>query len=379
MECIWNVPQWPNVIYDERQVGPLFERYQYEKGFVDALFSVLDRATQQRIHAETLAWETVKSSEIEGERIAYDSVLSSVAKHLDIAMEIKAKDDVYARNVSQIILDAILKTKDPMSLERLFRWHRLLFTASSPAFAPRQIGSFRTGAVYVMQGMQFGNGEPVYEGIPEDRIEENINHLISYVNGDNEQRPLVKSAVVSLLFVAIHPFSDGNGRLSRALSDYVLARGESQTLKSFSISKAIMQKRGEYYQQLRLCTGQDTSLDITSWIVWYLNLGIEGLETAKKTFHTAIQLGNLVRSLDPKLFNSRQIMMLVRLVDGTFFGKLTKEKWMKLTGCAAPTAVRDINDLLNHGFLTRSAEGGRSTSYMLSEQLEKRLGQTTKM
>jgi Fic family protein len=56
--------------------------------------------------------------------------------------------------------------------------------------------------------------------------------------------------------------------------------------------------------------------------------------------------------------------MIDRLLNG-FEGKLTSSKWAQLTKCSQDTALRDIDDLIARGVLTRDAEGGRSTSYSL--------------
>ena len=70
-----------------------------------------------------------------------------------------------------------------------------------------------------------------------------------------------------------------------------------------------------------------------------------------------------MKSLDPNEFNSRQMSMLYRLADGSFFGKLTTDKWMKLTKCSKTVAFRDIRDLVRKGFLIPSDEAGRNQGY----------------
>jgi Fic family protein len=64
--------------------------------------------------------------------------------------------------------------------------------------------------------------------------------------------------------------------------------------------------------------------------------------------------------------NERQRLMVNHLLDG-FEGKLTAEKWAKITKCSHNTAVRDISDLIKKGVLVQNPEGGRSTSYRMVE------------
>ncbi len=63
-------------------------------------------------------------------------------------------------------------------------------------------------------------------------------------------------------------------------------------------------------------------------------------------------------------FNDRQRAMIERLFEG-FEGKLTSSKWALLTKSSQDTALRDIDDLVAKGVLTKDAAGGRSTSYSL--------------
>ena len=62
--------------------------------------------------------------------------------------------------------------------------------------------------------------------------------------------------------------------------------------------------------------------------------------------------------------NERQVKVLNRVLDG-FEGKLTSKKWAALCKCSPDTALRDINELIALGVLTKAAAGGRSTAYEL--------------
>ena len=63
------------------------------------------------------------------------------------------------------------------------------------------------------------------------------------------------------------------------------------------------------------------------------------------------------------------MMMLYRLADRSFYGKLTSEKWMKMTKCQSATATRDLSGLTEHGLLIRVGDGGKGTYYVLNPSL----------
>jgi len=66
--------------------------------------------------------------------------------------------------------------------------------------------------------------------------------------------------------------------------------------------------------------------------------------------------------------NQRQKKVLNKLL-GDFEGKLTREKWMKLTKASSRTALRDIDELIRLDILEQEEAGGRSTSYRLKKSL----------
>jgi Fic family protein len=76
-----------------------------------------------------------------------------------------------------------------------------------------------------------------------------------------------------------------------------------------------------------------------------------------------------MKSLDPNEFNSRQMSVLYRLADSSFFGKLTTEKWMKMTTCSKTVAFRDIQHLVRKGFLISSDESGRNRGYYFNPKV----------
>lgn len=159
------------------------------------MFGILDPDMRNRIHARSLTDEILSSLEIEGEKISYDSVYSSICKRLDIYLERKAKTDQYAEDVSTLVLDATGNLKY-LSTARIKQWHSLLFS-SMPGIKPTVIGDYRQGHVYIRKE----NGresEIIYECLPAERIDAEMEKLIEFINGDNEKNPLVKSAVVSL-------------------------------------------------------------------------------------------------------------------------------------------------------------------------------------
>jgi len=370
MHTIWENPDWPCYVFDEQVVARAYDAYLIQKQVTDIVFGFLDSDVRIRMHAQSLSEEIQSSLEIEGESIAYESVFSSICRKLDVHLEQSAKSDRYAESIASLALDAT-DNLETMTKTRIMRWHSLLFS-SLAGLKPKRIGEYRDAPVYISRG----NGKDsqiIYEGLSAVRIEEEMGRLVDFINEDNEQRPLVKSAIVSLWFLCIHPFEDGNGRISRALSDYVISKSFGVTHRVYSMSSLILKHRNAYYQLLNAISGQAQSLDLTQWITWNINIAIQAKQQAIRVYEKRVRLTHFMKQLDPSVFNSRQFSMLFKLADGTFEGKLTTDKWAKMNKCSPAAATRDIQHLLQEGLLVPSGDTGPKTGYFLNPAVMERV------
>jgi Fic family protein len=173
---------------------------------------------------------------------------------------------------------------------------------------------------------------------------------------------VVKAAVAHLWFVTIHPFEDGNGRITRALTDMLLAQSDKSNQRFYSMSAQIRLERKQYYEMLEKT--QKGNLDITDWIVWFLNCLIKALKSTDSVLTRVLFKAEFWQKHLDTPINERQRKLLNKLMDG-FDGKLTSSKWAKIAKCSKDSAVRDINDLIDKGILQKEAAGGRSTNYEL--------------
>ncbi len=175
--------------------------------------------------------------------------------------------------------------------------------------------------------------------------------------------PIFKAGLAHLWFVTIHPFDDGNGRIARVIADMILARSENSSQRFYSMSAQIRQERNAYYDILE--TTQKGTMDITTWMEWFLACLSRAIEGAWTTLDAVLAKARFWESIADIAINSRQRLVLSRLLDG-FEGKLTTSKYAKLAKCSQDTALRDILLLVEKGIFVRSPEGGRSTSYALA-------------
>ena len=364
MSYIWENNSWPNLSYEGPSVSKALEDLLKEKQMTDIAYSIVDNQTRRQLVARYLTEDIVSSLSIEGESIDVDSVYSSVSKHLDITFTGKSKDSAYARSVFSVVTDA-LENHGPLTDERLCEWNRKLFE-NKAGIRPKTAGLYRTGPEYVMR-ISGRNREIVYEGVRPESLHQNMDTLLTFINANDGIDPFIKAAVASLWFVIIHPFEDGNGRISRAIADYIISKSSDEPLHAFSISSGILKNRGSYYEQIQVASVGNDDMDISNWVAWFLDTVTECIIESRETLRRTLKTASFIKSLDPSEFNSREMSMLYKLADGSFFGKLTTDKWVKMNKCSNAVAFRDIQHLVQLGYLIPSEEHGRNAGYYFNQ------------
>jgi len=193
-------------------------------------------------------------------------------------------------------------------------------------------------------------------------VESEMSRFLDWFNESSELDLVLKASVAHLWFVTIHPFDDGNGRITRALTDMLLAQSDRSSQRFYSMSAQIRLERKQYYEILEKT--QKGNLDITDWIKWFLNCLLNALKSTDTILNRVLFKADFWTRHAKTIMNERQKKLLNKILDG-FEGKLTSSKWAKIAKCSKDTAIRDINDLINKNILKKDEAGGRSTNYEL--------------
>jgi len=188
-----------------------------------------------------------------------------------------------------------------------------------------------------------------------------MNMFLSWLNADGNENPILKAAIAHLWFVIIHPFDDGNGRLTRVITEMMLARAENTPLRFYSMSAQIQKEKKGYYAALERTTAG--ALDITAWLEWFLGCLERAIESSGAVIGGVMEKAAFWQKHAARTTNPMQREIINRLLDG-FDGKMTSGKAAKILKVSQDTAARALKDLTNRGFL--SVQGaGRSTHYVL--------------
>ncbi len=356
---IYEYSNWPNFTWDDAVVYPLLSEVRFLQGQVLGKTQSLGFSLQEQTALNTITDDVIKSSEIEGERLNYDQVRSSVARRLGIETAGLVESDRYVEGVVEMMLDATQRYKTMLDDERLFGWHNALFPTGRSGLYKIEVAQYRTGEMQVVSGAM-GKEEVHFQAPPPEVVASEMAKLLEWINANTTADHVLKSAIAHFWFIVIHPFDDGNGRIARAMSDMLLTRSDDTPLRFYSLSAQILQQKREYYAVLQ--NVQYSSGDITEWIVWFLECLKMSLQTTQLLLSKTISKVEFWERNKDISFNNRQQQMLNRLM-GDFVGVLNSSKWAKITKCSQDTALRDIQDLISKGVLLKDEKGGRSTTY----------------
>ncbi|MGH9684036.1 MAG: Fic family protein [Candidatus Acidiferrales bacterium] len=365
---------WPEFTWDSKALAPLLSKVRLRQGLLIGKMRGYGLASRWTATLKVLTEETIKSSAIEGVMLDPENVRSSLARRLGLEIGgLTAHKDRNVDGVVEMMLDATQQFTKPLTKERLFDWHAHLFPGVRTTRDKFRVGAWRDdsqGPMQIVSG-PVGRHKVHYEAPAADRVEGEMGKFLAWFDGDEEEDPLLKAAIAHLWFVTIHPFEDGNGRIGRAIAEMCLARSDGSAQRFYSMSSQILEERKEYYEVLEKT--QAGSLDITEWLAWFLGCLDRAIEQSNQITSSALEKELFWKGLRQKKIslNGRQTKVLNKLFSG-FEGKLTREKWMKITKASSRTALRDIEELIALAILEQEEAGGRSTSYRLKKLAEEK-------
>lgn len=363
---LWQKPDWPHFTWSADLLIVLLGEVRNLQGQLAGRMSVLGfEGLEQQLEAMTQ--EIVGSSLIEGVQLNAQSVRSSLARHLGMDALGDIVPDHYSEGVVNAMMEATSDYQAELTSERLFDWHSALFPTGRSNGIRITVADWRKGEepMQVVSGA-LGHEKIHYEAPPSSLVPSMMNDFIQWVNTPDITDPLIRAAIAHLWVVSIHPFDDGNGRITRTITELMLARADGMSQRFYSMSAEIMRQRKNYYDVLE--KAQHGSMDVTQWIIWFLSALKESITTALNTTDRTLKKTAFWKLHGHKVTNDRQRKILNMLWDG-FEGKLTTQKYARIAHCSHDTALRDIQQLVETGILSKSTEGGRSTSYLLSDDV----------
>ena len=359
---IHQAKDWPHFSWDKDAINAKLVNVNKAAGFLAGRLSAIGFDAQMSAAVETLTHDILASSEIEGVVLNSDQVRSSVARRMGVHIVGDVEPSHYVEGVVGMIMDATVKYDQPLTDDRLFGWHNCLFPTGRSGMEVINVGKYRIDPMEVVSGT-LGREKVHYRAPEADAVPSEMKQFLDWFNADSTPKDYVKSAVAHFWFVSIHPFDDGNGRISRAIADMALSQADDSSLRFFSISRQINKDKRKYNDILERC--QKGGCDITLWIDWYLDCMSRAIDSAGEMLSSILDKSIFWQTHSQVVVSDRQKSALNIYLDG-YSGKLNVKNWAKQVKVSDDTAARDVKDLVEKGILVPQPGRVRDVSYGIS-------------
>lgn len=199
----------------------------------------------------------------------------------------------------------------------------------------------------------------IHRGLyPESKIIEAMNSALSILN-DNSLPYIVRAAVFHYFFGYIHPFYDGNGRLSRYISSYYLSK-VLDPIAALRLSIACKNRQKDYYEAFKVTNDVRNKGDITYFVLQFLDILKTGLEDYLDDLTDKVNQYHYYQKKQSQLdldHSSRTILETV--IDYTLFylEPITLTKLVELTHLSKSTISNHLNKLEKDGLVEKSKHG----------------------
>ncbi len=372
---IWQLDDWqsgdtPAFHWQEPVLRPLLDTIAQHQKHLLASHTFISKSQSgeaQKAQLDALVQNALRTSEIEGETLNLESVRSSVINRLGMDNAGQVKGSIQTDALAALLIEATMQPEREINLIVLCQWQSALFPD------PEANHTLGIGQLRSEQPMQVISGRldrPTvhFEAPPRDTLDAELQRFIHWFNQPPDSLDMsVRAAIAHLWFVTLHPFDDGNGRVTRALTDRALAQAEDTSIRYYSHSAAIMTRRQQYYDTLEL--SQRSTLDITSWLEWFLTVLIEAMQQGQMRFERVIGKTRFWQQHAQTALTDRQIKVLNRLLDTwgeQFVDGINASKYMSVAKVSKATATRELADLVKKQCLVKQPGGGRSTRYAIA-------------
>lgn len=362
----WQQNDWPVFKFELQEIDDSLFAFAEETGRIRGMLNAMPDEIQIEAIINTMLAEAIKTSEIEGEYLSRQDVMSSIRKNLGLDANTISIKDKKAQGIGDLMVDVRRSHLEPLTEEKLFEWHRMLMRGSKGINA----GAWREHEVpmQVISGA-LGREKVHFQAPPSAGIPMEMKRFLEWFNdtgpgGRNEiKKAPLRSAIAHLYFETIHPFEDGNGRIGRVIAEKAL----SQTLGSpvlLSLSRTIEADKKSYYAALEQAQ-QDNY--ITAWVKYFVEVILAAQKQANQLLDFTLKKTKYFDYFKGQL-NERQTKVIKRMLEAGpdgFTGGMNAAKYISISRTSKATATRDLQHLSEIGALLRHS-GGRSTHYLLN-------------
>lgn len=343
----------PELARDLKELDRLRKQLNRETHSVSSWMGTLRRF----VRATTIA----QSTGIEGFHVSQEDALSLVSGAAHAAAGETAQEAVecYARAMQHVGV---------LSHDPAFRWldRVILDLHFDTCCFQRDTGPglWRTRSV----GIVDGRGRVVYQAPDADAVPSLMDEIVDWLeHGDLDAHVVVRAAMAHLHVVSVHPFSDGNGRVSRIVQSLVLARDGLLTPEFASIEEYLGEHTPVYYEQLQIAHGPmyDPARDTSAWVAFCVTAHLQQARLRLDQMHDAATRWERLEHLaEARRWPDRFVIAL----EQSLFGSCDRASYAREADVAAATASSDLRRMVEAGLLVQRGQGP-ATRYAASDAL----------
>lgn len=289
------------------------------------------------------------SNSIEGFRVSTVDVEDLMAgeRDVDVSDENRAETLAYEQMMTYIqtlhdVRDFSYSKGLLNGLHWMLQGHR--HTARKPA------GQWRRGPVYVTDPRD--PSIAAYTAPDAEKVPALISELVDWLNTDEDSHPLVRAAMAHLHLVSIHPWADGNGRMSRSLQTLMIAR-DGVLAPEFSSIEAWLGRPGntwEYYRELAARGSEyQPDQDVGDWIRFNLTAYHQQAQTVHLRFERSGRVWTELAEFARGLRMDERVVSALH--DVALSGRVRRSRYEQAEGLNMQQAQRDLRDLTTAGVL----------------------------
>jgi len=299
------------------------------------------------------------STRIEGSKMSNEEVEDFVNAIKITSIKSRDEQEVFGYyDTLNLVLDSF--DSIDISENHIHQLHKTLLNKSKKDYRHR--GKYKTLSNKVVANYPDGSQKVIFNTTEIHLVRSEMKSIIEWTNNaiDNEEiHPLIAIATFIYEFLSIHPYQDGNGRLSRLLTTLLLLKSDYDFVQYASVEYEIEKQKKEYYKALM--AGQKNRYNkkekINKWVIFFLN-------TLKQTILKLEQ--NYQEIKDKKSYlNQRQILALkfIRQNEPIKISDLIKS----LIDFTPYILKKDIKYLVNEALIKQIGKG-RATTYIINER-----------
>lgn len=320
------------------------------------------------LRREVLAASISGSASIEGFSVSPDEAVELTDRRAAVADDDENRQAVacYARAMDHV---------GTMALDPRFRWlDRVILDLHFDACyfqRDKDPGLWRTGPI----GVTGADGILEYRAPDAKKVPALMTEVVkSLQRGEPKTDAVVRAAMAHLNVISVHPFRDGNGRISRIVQSLVLAREGARAPEFFSIEEYLGTHTQDYYAALRevQAGSYQPQRDATSWVEFCVEAHIvQARQRLAQIEEAAQRWSNLEALVEERSWPDRLVIAL----EQSLAGRTDRTRYGREAEISTATASNDLRRLLDAGFL-RQVGRGRSTGYEASKPLREQFRRT---